>query len=103
MLSALVTITACEDDEADSSTTETVEGILTWSGSPAADGCGYTLSIGDKIHKPTNEEDIPDSFMMVTQTPVEVKIINYHKKEDVVCGLSVSEMNKVKVLELRKL
>ncbi|SFU48601.1 hypothetical protein [Pontibacter akesuensis] len=103
LLSALLMITSCDEDEEDSHTTYTSDAMLTWSGDYAVDGCGFILTIGDEQYKPTNEQDISSYYKTDTPTPVEALIIDYRKKGQIGCGLSVTKMNLVKVVSLRKL
>ncbi|MDX5421362.1 MAG: hypothetical protein LPK14_03850 [Hymenobacteraceae bacterium] len=103
LLPALLLLTSCEkEDENDGSTFERVEGTLSWSGDYAVDGCGFQLQVGEQSYKPINEEDIADSYKSASPTPVEVKMINFNRKEKVPCGLQNAEKNIIKILDIRR-
>lgn len=99
MLSSLLLLTSCDEDEEDSLNTETVDAILVWSGDYAVDGCGYLLQTDKITYKPTNEEAIPDSYKASSPTPVEARIIDYHK--NVRACMAGTAFNSIKVVSLR--
>ena len=99
MLSSLLLLTSCDEDDEDCFTTETVDATLLWTGDYAVDGCGYILYVGETEFKPINEQDISDSYKNPSTTAVEVKFINYDKKVRT-CMAGV-EMNSIKVVSLR--
>lgn len=80
MLSSLLLLTSCDEDDEDCFTTETVDATMQWTGDYAVDGCGYILYVCEAQFKPTNEQDISDSYKTASPAAVEVKFINYDKK-----------------------
>ncbi|OKL38645.1 hypothetical protein [Pontibacter flavimaris] len=100
LASILFLCSGCEKEEDTSATVETVDATLVWMGDYAVDGCGYMLRIGEMDHKPLNEEAISSSYREDSPTEVEVRIINFHKKERF-CMAGI-EINTVKILELRR-
>jgi hypothetical protein len=99
MLSSLLLLTSCDDDDEDCFTTETVDAMLVWSGDYALDGCGYLLQVGENTYKPSNEMDISDHYKASSPAPVEAKIINYHKT--VKACMTGTEFNSIEVVTLR--
>lgn len=83
--------------------TETIQASLQWTGDYAADGCGYILNVGTSKYKPTNENDIPNSYKTQDPTLVQATIINYRKSTSVFCGFANTNMNSVKIVKLEKL
>ena len=96
-------LSSCETKEEGCYTTETVDGIIKWSGDYAVDGCGYFLMVGEKEFKPTNETAIPDTYKAGgwEGTQVEVRILNYQKQISAGCQLPY-QTNAAKILEIRK-
>ncbi|TPE42127.1 hypothetical protein [Pontibacter mangrovi] len=101
LLASIVFLCAgCKKEASDNPNIETVDATLHWTGEFAVDGCGFTLEIGNTTHKVINDDFIPDSFKDNTPVEVEAKIVNYHTLGRY-CR-SALDINKVKVLELRK-
>lgn len=99
LLSSLLLLTSCDEDEEDSWQTQTVDATLVWSGDYAVDGCGYILYVGETAHKPTNEQDVPDSYKTASPAAVEAKIINYDK--NIRTCMAGTAMRSIKVVSLR--
>lgn len=101
LLASIIFLCAgCKKDEDTTTSVETVDATLVWTGDYALDGCGFMLQIGEAMHKPLNEEDISSSFRENSPTEVEAMIINYHKTQKL-C-MAQMETNTIKIVEIRK-
>ena len=92
--------TGCKKEEDTTTSVETVDATLIWTGDYAVDGCGFMLQIGDTRHKPLNEETISSSFRENSPTEVEATIVNFHKTKRYCMG--PTEINTIKIVEIRK-
>ncbi|WP_266205013.1 hypothetical protein [Pontibacter kalidii] len=101
LLASMVSLSSgCNKEDDTSTTVETIDATLVWTGDYALDGCGYMLRIGEVEHKPLNEDAISSSYKAGSPTEVEARIINYHKKEKF-CMVG-AEINTIKIVELRR-
>ncbi|WP_242919649.1 hypothetical protein [Pontibacter liquoris] len=102
LLSALLLLSSCNDDEDDLSTIERVDAQLVWS-DPAVDGCGFLLHVGQQEYKPVNESAIDDSYKDQPLTAVEATFINYHKPVKAPCGWNQErEVAGIKLISLHR-
>jgi hypothetical protein len=96
----LIVLNSCKKEDSQA-TTETTCAMLQWTGDYAIDGCGYRLFVNMDEHKITNEDIIPEKYKTANsnKSSVQVKLLNYHRKEIKPCQLPV-ELNAVKILEI---
>ncbi len=100
---ALLLTVSCEEE--DDLQIINAEATLYWSGSPAVDGCGYTLQVNEKRYKPKNEEDIPDKFQQNNPMRVQVKFAELSKPIEYRCGFSPtpSKASAVKIISIEEI
>jgi len=67
--------------------------VLTWS-NPALDGCGFSIKINGKIHKPVNEQVIDASYREEQdKVRVEIEYKLLEKNAEFYCGMSNTPIN----------
>ncbi len=66
---------------------------LSYSGSYAADGCGFWITIDDTRYKPTHEEAIPDSFKTSTVHTVTLNYFPADTLSTFQCGFSAPQQD----------
>jgi hypothetical protein len=89
----------CDDLEVLESTA-----TLSWSGEYEADGCGYSIQLGESSFKPDNEKDINDSFKTETSSTVRLNYVHLDRR-NFQCGmLPVSTtMDFIRIISIEKL
>jgi len=61
-------------------------GVLSWTGDYAVDGCGFFITIDNNKYKPENESIIDDSYKTVDDINVLVEYEILNKKVESYCG-----------------
>lgn len=89
----------CEDLEIMESTA-----TINWSGDYAADGCGYSIQIGEKHYKPDNEKDIDPSFKTQGSTTVQLKYVQLDSR-NFQCGMlpASTTMDFIRIISIEKI
>ena len=101
MFQSLIFFQGCKDEDSGSVVTE--EALLIWGGDYAADGCGYTLEMNDKIYKPENEDFISDEYKIHPPTSV-VRAFEYLNRDiEYFCGMRPTKNEGIKIISIKKL
>lgn len=96
LLVLILALLSCKEDELVCPVgEETVEGLLRYSGSPAADGCGWLIEINSKSYSPVN---LPAGYQKQEDQRVLVSYILLNDKFS--CGLVPTQFDKIKLTEI---
>ncbi len=79
----LILLLSCKKDD---SQIITKNGVLSWTGDYAVDGCGFFITIEGSVFKPENETFIDDSFKTYSSIAVTVGFERLDKKIQSFCG-----------------
>jgi len=73
------------------------QGMIMYEGEPAADGCGWLISVGTNIYKPI---ELPTEFKIENKS-----VILYYKstQETYRCGFSSIEYDEIEILYIKDL
>ncbi len=96
LLVVILTLFSCKEDELVCPVgEETVEGLLRYSVSPAADGCGWLIIINSKSYSPVN---LPAGYQKQEDQRVLVSYILLNDK--FTCGLGNTQFEKIRLTEI---
>ena len=91
-------ITACSKDNCKKPHEDRLEATATLinTGSPALDGCGWVIRIGDKSYSPDN---LPENFQI---NNIQVKIVYTLSDAKFICGYGGAPLNYLHLYDIKR-